>query len=1118
MPSNFSDLLNNADNEEQNASGVTDVAIEDETWNRSDKYVWADIYTDDLPVSTVDGNKTIVANTNQISLTQEENAQYISFIMPRYQDGIDLMNMTIRIHYVNAAENEWTSDVINVSYSDTRIKFHWLVDQYVTALAGRLKFEITASGSVTVGGVTKNYVWRTRPNSEFNILASLSGNGNIEPAEGWNSYFTMIQEQVHQADNAAGSARTAASEAASALSDLQDQIASIGDTVTENVTGDLNDIVSDALVNYYTKSEVDNKAINLNVTYDTSTHIITFYDGNTEIVHYDLSQDPSSAWWQTKSASIQSLIDQAIDNVETALESYQTTNDARVQAVEDDVAALQTLLDGDSYYTSAEVDAAISAGVSAGVASKADQSTVTQIQAAMNDLASKTSVSAIGTKVAELEDAIASIDAGDSNVKYYITYDDSAELSDADRYKLTLWTYEGDSFDRTAQTTQAVTSVKVVGGGGGASSSSTITIGYITTTPVVALANTSVVLKYHYTSVDSANIGLGGQATWRIGNTIVGTQSLTSDEDYEFDISEFVSLGTQRVTLSITDDNGTLATRVWTVQVVDVRLESSFNDGFTYPISPINFDYTPYGSVSKTIHFKLDNNELPSVTTGSSGLPMSYTLPAQTHGAHLLEAYITATIGGRNITTDSVFKDIIWYDDTSTIPVIGVNTQNITSRQYNTNNIVYSVYDPNTETPTVSFAVDDEPISSVTVSNGTHTWAYKGTEIGNHVLTITCRNTVKTIHLTVTELGIDIQPITANLQLDFNPVGMNNNSEDRLWTNGNYSMTVSNNFDWTNGGYQIDNNGDQYFCVKAGTTATFNYKLFGDDAKRNGKEFKLIFKTTNVRNINTTWLTCSSGTTSQVGLTMRPHEAYISSTTNTLMSPISEEDVIEFEFNIAKDTADIPMLMTYEDGVGLRPLVYGADDSFTQNTPVDITIGSTQCDVWIYRMKCYNSSLSDKDILNNFIADARTAEEMINRYERNQIYDENNNLTPDSVANACPWLRVIKIDCPHFTNDKADKVENTTIEYIYKDGDATLDNWRAVGASHSGQGTTSNEYAAAGRNLDLIMNTDTTVITLGDGTTTDKISLTRNSVPVSYLNCKVKIFAPIYSDVYRVAR
>ena len=102
----------------------------------------------------------------------------------------------------------------------------------------------------------------------------------------------------------------------------------------------------------------------------------------------------------------------------------------------------------------------------------------------------------------------------------------------------------------------------------------------------------------------------------------------------------------------------------------------------------------------------------------------------------------------------------------------------------------------------------------------------------------------------------------------------------------------------------------------------------------------------------------------------------------------------------------------------------------------------------------YNKSLSDRDILNNFIADARSAEEMIERYDRNQIYKEGV-LDPDYLAEVCPDLRIIKLEVPHFTADKDDKVYNkdiqSIVECIYKNGDPIYDNWVAYDIVHSGR-------------------------------------------------------------------
>ena len=676
------------------------------------------------------------------------------------------------------------------------------------------------------------------------------------------------------------------------------------------------------------------------------------------------------------------------------------------------------------------------------------------------------------------------------------------------------------------------------GGGGSGAPSTTLVVERITASPLFITPSDKAVIEINYSSVDSDGQTIDGTYVLKNGSTVIMSGSLIQGRN-SFDVTDYCS-GTQKFTLTVTDEGGSVNVKSWTVQLIDIRLESNFNDTIAYSIGQaVNFSYIPYGSVAKTVHFKLDGVELGTVVTSSSGLQQTYSVPAQRHGAHLLECWITATVNNVDVETDHIFKDIVWYDEDRDDPVIGCKYRFehyglVAARQYNTVSIPYVVYDPRTISPTVEISVNGGAPTELHLTSATNTWSYKPSVVGTDVLTIKCRTTTITIKLNVEELGYDIEPITANLNFDFNPVGLNNASADRLWKDTNnegVSLSVSDNFDWNNGGYQTDENGDTYFCVKSGTRAYISHNLFGVDPKVTGAEFKVIFRTTNVQEKDAAFLTClSEATNDNAGLEMRVHEARVFTSADELLTHYSEEDIIEFEYNIngidQEDVNSTSFVMSYEDGVAARPLIYSNDSGYLlhQLNPVPITIGSDKCDVHIYRMKSYSAALSDTDILANFIADSRDSDTMISRYERNQIYNENNELTPESVANACPDLRVIMIECPHFTNDKKDYVKDTTVRCIYKNGDPALDNWTFANGYHAGQGTSSNKYGLAGRNIDIIFGFDgesqvvskipfdpeyITTLTLGDGTRytgkNAKIALTRTSVPNDWFNIKVNI-------------
>ena len=1084
---------------------------DDGSWIEDSSYVHYDLSDDNI--SVINNKKDIVLNEEQINITHEENSQYIPFEMPRRYDGYDLTNAAISIHYETKSGDHGAVDAVNVSYNNEKIRFGWLVNADATKEVGRLKFEIHATGQITGSdGRTRGYVWKSKCNQELNVLESLCGfdcDDRINVDESWvQTIVTSVAEKVAdqianaQVGDQVSKAESAAQRAETAATNAEQSVAN-------------------ALNGYATEKYVDDAVAGVDVTEQLKDYALKTYvdeqvasvDVSEQLKDYALAENV-----YTKTDSDAKLV--------ATLEDYATKQNVSDAIAEADISdKLNDYYKKTETYSQSEVDEKV-ANVKVDLTGYATEKFVTDktdvLSASISTNAD--SITSINSAITTINQTIDSIDKS-PRIKYKATYGD-VELDDGTtaEYMFTLWKDEGNGEEVQDR-------FQIMGGGGGGGSV-TLRIAYVEgyTTPLVSTVDEKVIVKYDFSGEDSAgDTNLDGTASWKVGNRIVATEDVSTGE-CEFDLTDYVTVGDNKVVLTITHATGAVATKAWTVKVVDVRLESTFDDTKVNEANKsVVFAFTPYGGVNKTIHFLLDEEEIGTKTSSASaaGLSDSFTIPAQTHGTHLFEVYMTADINGKTVESNHIVKDIIWYDESSDIPVISCTQQKFTTRQYEATNINYTVYDPSTETPNVflraTYANEDDEVveeysSNITMSSNTATWQYKTDVIGEHTLTITCGETVKTLIVTVVELGIDVSPITAGLVFDFNPVGYSNDNENKLWSSGDVAMTVSDNFDWINGGYQIDENGDQCFCIKAGTSAEINYELFGDDAKTNGKQFKLIFRTENVSNSDTTFLSCVSDATGEgknIGIEMKAQEATIYAKEDSLPLPYAEEEIIEFEFNIAASSETIPMVMGYEDGVSTRPMVYDDTHDFQQyqGSRKPISLGSDDCDLYIYRLKVYNKSLSDRDVLNNFIADARSAEEMIDRYDRNQIYKEGI-LDPDYLAEVCPDLRIIKLEVPHFTADKDDKVYDKNIqsivECIYKNGDPIYDNWVAYDIVHSGQGTSSNNYGASGRNLDLILKSykdygNSPYIILGDGSRVNKVSLTRESIPVNYFNVKVNI-------------
>lgn len=789
-----------------------------------------------------------------------------------------------------------------------------------------------------------------------------------------------------------------------------------------------------------------------------------------------------------------------------------------------------------------------------------------------------------------------------NNKGYYYTFTyGTAEIEGVETQNVfQLWKYDSEEDVGIEGKGEIIASQVITGGsgGGGGSSTSNMKITRVTPSPFIASPADNVIITLNYTSTDSSG-DVGGSYEIKKDGKKVMSGDITQQGDISFDLTKYATVGTSKFQFTISDENGASQTITYTVRIMDVRIETDFDDSnYVRFGNDIDFIYTPYGNLEKTIHFKLDNTETTEVIT-TTGVPQVHSISAQTHGSHLLEVWATAVVNNSTIESEHIYKDIIWYNEDSSVPIIGSNFRYesnygrgvVNMTQYDTLAIPYNVYDPQSTLPVVTLSVDGVEVSTNQLESAKNVWNYRGTTAGVHTLGIACGNRASIeIKVNVIELQLDVDPVKTGLKFDFNPEGLTNTSSNRVWTDGTYSMTPSANFDWNHGGYQVDENGHTYFCVKAGTRVTFDYYMFpsiqNDSPSAIGAEMKVIFKTENVQNPNAVWLSNVETSTAQIidsetgnpqtitinkGVQMSVHEGWLKTntaknedtvgddsseiySTNTyLYMPYSEEDKIEIDISVEPiGNNENAFVMSYEDGVPAKAFVYDSGSNFYQVTPQPLVIGSDYCDIRIYRIKFYQKYLSSEEVLRNFIADSPDSTTMIDRYRRNSIYYNERSeaytpystagiLTPERLAQQCPNLKVLKLSCPQFTKNKKDFVKGSSLQCIHVNGDPVLDNWLFENGYHSGQGTTSDSYGGAGRNLDFIFNADgvhncvdvskknnytldpqyISKLTLGyDGETGTevhytqdghnindeaRVSLTRTSVPNNFFNFKVNI-------------
>lgn len=180
----------------EKALAQAELISDDENWVRIEKYPYKSFYEDEEETFIDLEKREISDPSKNVSTLGENNSQLITFVMDRYADGVDLVDMLIQIQYKLQSGEESTAGPVNVYASNDKIKFGWAISNIQTQVAQTIQFIVYCTGRLADG---ESYLLKTKPMS-YRIENTLGTGGYVEePDENWFLQFeNVMNEKVNQ--------------------------------------------------------------------------------------------------------------------------------------------------------------------------------------------------------------------------------------------------------------------------------------------------------------------------------------------------------------------------------------------------------------------------------------------------------------------------------------------------------------------------------------------------------------------------------------------------------------------------------------------------------------------------------------------------------------------------------------------------------------------------------------------------------------------------------------------------------------------------------------------------------------------------------------------------------
>jgi len=634
------------------------------------------------------------------------------------------------------------------------------------------------------------------------------------------------------------------------------------------------------------------------------------------------------------------------------------------------------------------------------------------------------------------------------------------------------------------------------GGGTGPTNNAVLTVtnstGWMSTT---IAAGAACLLSLTWTSVEDNMPTGNGSLTVKVGGSVKAILDIAQGLA-TVDVGPYLSAGSNSIQLVVTDSYGNSRVKNFAVTAIELSLASSFDDT-TVQNGILSFPYTPYGAVSKTVHFILDGTELPTTTTSVTGRQQTYIIQAQSHGAHTLRVYFEASINGVTVRSNELYYEIIWTQTLNSTPIISSSFHETTVMQYATVVIPYMVYTPSSQMSEVVISVGGTVVSEISVDRTRRTFSFRVNNAGTVPVVISTGNVSKTITLTVTAAQIDVHAETENLALHLSSASRSNNEANpALWTFdpspeiGDEISATFTGFNWKSDGWQRDEDGITALRVSGDARVTIPYKPFAQDFRTTGKTIEIEFATRQVLNYDAVILSCLDGGR---GLTLTAQTCLLTSESSRISMQFKEEEHVRVGFVVEKRSG-FRRIYCYINGIMSGVVQYPDNDDFSQVSPANITIGNNQCTIDVYCIRVYDNDLSPQQMEDNWIADTQDGALLLSRYNHNNVRDAYGNVVIGQLPNDLPYFIVECAELPQYKGDKK------TCAGSYTDPLNPAKSFTFTGAEIDVQGTSSQYYERKNYKIKFKGG----LVDAG-GNTISKYKMRENSIPTNVFCFKADV-------------